>query len=335
MASPPGPATLWGILESEHSPISAPPAENITPAENISVGVFDVPAPQPPLPNPARELFGDELELLEMPPCEGSLIARIFYHTASAEDFIRLNHGLFNNAYPHVRDVACPGLLLVEGIAPVEYQLFNAEVVVLVARGITILVHVEMLRPLPHLYWMFVDPRDNQRHSIVYVLESADVWKIALMAVYGTKDFHLNDLRYTGEDYIAAILLVQQWEGRQYVLDTIVGYLKTYFTRVAMTLRSVAAPVPGHEIIANAHDHILGEIQRCWVQYQGVHGRFRTLPMGAFGTWAVCAIYPPHLVGRMHHLVYGFRQEIALALAIQASAHIFDYSPEGEPIFFE
>ncbi|KAI2780667.1 hypothetical protein F4815DRAFT_445256 [Daldinia loculata] len=328
MDSPPGPATLWGILESEHSPISAPPAEN------IDVGPLEIPRLPSPMLNPAFELFGEDLELFEHPRYEGSFLQAMFYDSANANDLIRLNYGLFHNNYPHERDVADPSLLLVEGVAAVELELFNVEIVVLIARGVPILVHVEMLRALPYLYWMFVDPRDHLHYTIVRVLESADVWKIALLAVYGTEDFNLDDHQYTGEDYIAAIALVQRWSGQRYVLRTVVNYFKAYCTRVAMALRNDPILLPDHLLNANAHDHVLGEIQRCYVHYQAIHGRFRTLPMGAFGAWAVRAIYPPYLITRLHLLAYGFRREITLALMIQANAHIFDYHPE-EPIFID
>lgn len=99
MDSPPGPATLWGILESEHSPISAPPAEN------IDVGPLEIPRLPSPMLNPAFELFGEDLELFEQPRYEGSFLQAMFYDSANANDLIRLNYGLFHNNYPHERYV--------------------------------------------------------------------------------------------------------------------------------------------------------------------------------------------------------------------------------------
>ncbi|KAI1657061.1 hypothetical protein F4813DRAFT_390033 [Daldinia decipiens] len=328
MGSLPGPATLWGILKSEDFPISAPPAED------VDAELFEIPRLPSPMPNPAVELFGDDLENLVTPPYNGNLSQAMFYNSANAEDLMRLNYGLFHNDYPHVRDVIDPGLLRVQGVAAVETELFDVEVVVLIASGVPILVHVEMLRPLPYLYWMFVDPRDHMQYSVVRVLESANVWKIVLLAVYGTEGFNLDDHHYTGEEYIAAIALVQRWAGQDYVLHTVVNYFKAYCTRVALALHSAPVPTPSHPVNANLHDYVLAEIQRCYFHYQAIHGRYRTLPSGAFGAWALRAIYTPHLNTRVHHLSHDFCEEITSAIMIQASAHIFNYYPE-DPIFLD
>ncbi|KAI0110155.1 hypothetical protein F4814DRAFT_451132 [Daldinia grandis] len=340
----PGPATLWGILKSEHppipdspksvaalsaSPVPAPPAENIG-----LVSLEIIPRVPSPMVHPARDVFGNSLDTLVTPPYNGTLLQAMFCHSANAADFIRLNYGLFHNDYPCVRDIGNPIVLLLQAPAAVEMQFFDVDVSVLVASGVPILVHVEMLRALPQLYWMFVDPRTGLRYRVVNVIENADVWKIALLAIYGTEDFALDDAEYTGEDYIAAIVLVQQWAGQDYVLRTVVDYFKTYCAQVARTLHNSPVPFPGHLLIANVHEHVLREAQNCFLQYQAVHGQYRTLAQGAFGSWALRAIYSPYLISRLEFLTQEFREEIALALMIHINADIIGY-PLEDPIFLD
>ncbi|KAI1467590.1 uncharacterized protein F4812DRAFT_471562 [Daldinia caldariorum] len=345
MQPQPGPATLWGILESENSPSS--------PGHTCGSEVSDyIPFLPSPAPNPAAELFGEELQNLEMPPFNGDFLASRFCRTATSRDLVRINYGLFHDNYPNVRDVADPSMFLERGIATLERTLFGIDLGVIVARGTPILVHVEMLRPLPHLYWMFVDPRDGARYRVVHVLESPEAWKIALLAVYGTEDFDLREPRLMGEDYIDAVRLAQRWAAVEFVRDALVDYFKSYCTRLAVSLRrhnvgpitaaAAATAGPGNSVgalatpqqlaAARAHELALQEIQRCFWRYSEVSGSYRTLPVGAFGAWAVRAINQTYMLSRLPYLTHTFRQEITLALIVQANAYVFDYTPD-EPIF--
>ncbi|KAI1799693.1 hypothetical protein F4811DRAFT_565336 [Daldinia bambusicola] len=323
MQPKPGPATLWGILQSENFPSST---------GNTGTGVAEhIPRLPSPAPDPAAELFGEELENMEMPPFNGDVSVARFCRNATSRDLIRINYGLFHNNYPNVRDVADPSIFLERGIATLEVNLFGIDLGVIVARGTPILVHVEMLRPLPHLYWMFVDPRDGARFRVVHVLEAPEAWKIALLAVYGTEDFDIRDPRLVGEDYIDAIRLTQQWAAIEFVRDAVVDYFKAYCTRLTVSLRQHNVGPAAATAAATAAE-ALQEIQRCFWRYLDVRGSYRTLPEGAFGAWAVRAINQSYLLNRLPFLTHAFRQEITLALMVQANAYVFNYTPD-EPIF--
>ncbi|KAI8963310.1 hypothetical protein F5Y11DRAFT_346651 [Daldinia sp. FL1419] len=329
MDSIPGPATLWGILESNQPTTSA----SLSSVQNNDMAAMEaIRRIFSPLPNPARELFGDELENLETPRYAGGRIRGVFYTLCTSMDFARLNPGLFSNDYPHIRDVADPSLLLVEGAAALETQRYRIEVVVLVARGVPILVHVEMLRPLAHLYWMYVDPRDNLRYRVVHVLESPKAWKIAMLAVYSTEGFNLNDPSLKGDDYVEAIQIVQRWAGQDFVRDMIVDYFKSYCHRFTRSLREDMSSTPEGLFIPDDHERALREIERCFLRYSYILGSYRTLPTGAFGSWAVRTIDSDYLLERLNHLTHTFREEIAIALLAQAGAFASGVQLE-EPIF--
>ncbi|OTB15920.1 hypothetical protein K445DRAFT_11548 [Daldinia sp. EC12] len=316
----PGPATLWGILESEPSP----------PRRTVVTGV-DLLGRRVLTPNPAFELFGNGLRNLQMLPYSGGSLEAEFCRTATSHDLIRLNHDLFHDNSPHVRNITDPSVLLEQGVATVERRLFGTKLGVLVAFGVPILVHVEMLRPLPHLYWMFVDPRSGALYRVVHVTENAKEWKIVLLAVYGTDDFDLGDSNYSGPNFINAIRIAQEWAAVDFVRDTIVDYFKSYCTRLAITLRNAPVMTPGL-YMATTPEFLLWEIELCYLRYLSVSGSYRTLPDGAFGSWALRAIRLPYLVNRLDDLNYGLRRDIMLALALRAHALALDYDQE-DPIF--
>ncbi|KAF3059487.1 hypothetical protein GL218_05165 [Daldinia childiae] len=326
MNSSPGPATLWGILESENSPVSAPPVED------VDIGVFAIPRLPPPMLLPVVQLFGENYMTLRTPRSGLYLHQLMFYRYANADDLIRLNYGLFHNDYPDLTGVVDPARLRREGVAAQESAQYDVEIVVLIADGVPILLHVEMIRSLRYLYWMFVDPREHVRYAYVGVPESANVWKIALLAVYGTDYIDLDDHPYTGEEYIAAIALVQKWAGQKYIIRSIIQYFKSYCVRFETSLRNLPIPAPRDQAGFNAHDYALAEIQVWYVHYRAIRGRYRTLPMGTFGEFAVSAIHTPYLIARLHQLVEGFRFEINMALPIQDRIETSNHwSQQGYP----
>ncbi|KAG4219881.1 hypothetical protein PC116_g31640 [Phytophthora cactorum] len=188
-----------------------------------------------------------------------------------------------------------------------------------------------MLRPLPRLYWMFVDPRNGARYRVVHVTENVREWKIALLAVYGTDDFDLGDRGHYGPIFINAIRIAQYWAAVDFVRDTIVDYFKSYCTRRTINLLNSPVVTPDRFVLTT-QGPLLWEIEQSYFRYSSVRGSYRTLPDGAFGSWALRAIYLPYLLNRLDELTYSFRRDIILALALRAHAIALDYEQE-DPIF--